>query len=120
VLIGKDGALSQAQAEVVLTDEQERKRIRTLSASNLAGEIRSAMRKNPENLLTQALGTVLLVAYNEGKRTSSVRPEVPGAYFQFPDKYYCYRTGPNRPKVGRSKKKTELKRSGAAAKEAAL
>jgi hypothetical protein len=101
VLIGKEGALSPAQEQVVLTSEQETKRVQGLSNKNLAGEIRRAMRKNPENLLTQALGTVTLVAFNEGRKNS---------FFDFGQDWYCRRTGPNRPKVGRSKKKSEFKK----------
>jgi hypothetical protein len=112
VLIGKEGALSAEQEKVVLTSEQETKRVSNLSDKNLAGEIRSAMRKNPENLLTQALGTVTLIAFAAGKYGSD------GPRFDFGQDWYCRRTGPNRPKVGRQKKKVELKRS--SLKEAAL
>lgn len=104
MLIGKEGALSQQQAEKLKTDEQEIARIKTLSNKNLSGEVKRAMRLNPTNLLAQALGTVLLVDFNEGKDRRRSR-------YDFGQDWYCRRTGPNRPKVGRQKKKNELKKS---------
>jgi len=95
MLIGEHGDLSQAQIEQAAKDAAEAKRIRSLSNKNLAGEIRREMRKSTTPGVSFAVGLVALIALGEP--------------YDNGQQWYCQRTGPNRPKVGRRKKKQEMK-----------
>ena len=102
MLIGKDGAVTQEQADKMAKDAAEAKRLKSLSDKSLAGEIRREMRTTGKtNMLCFAVGLVSLLALEER--------------FDNGQKWFCYRTGPNRPKVGRTRKKTELKKAAAKA-----
>jgi hypothetical protein len=96
MLIGKDGAITQEQADKMAQDAAEAKRLNSLSNKNLGGEIRGEMRTTGKtNMLCFAVGLVSLIALGEKLDNGQ--------------QWYCQRTGPNRPKFGRRKKKQEMK-----------
>src|ERR1700678_570681 len=100
MLIGKDGAITQEQADKMAQDVAEAKRLKSLSNKNLAGEIRRKMRTTGKtNMLCFAVGLVSLLALEEP--------------FDNGQQWYCQRTAPIRPKYGRIRKKTELKKTAA-------
>lgn len=99
MLIGKDGAITQEQADKMAKDAADAKRLKSLSNANLAGEIRREMRTTGKtNMLCFAVGLVTLLAFDDPKQP-----------YDNGQQWYCQRTGPNRPKFGRRKKKQELK-----------
>jgi hypothetical protein len=98
MLIGKDGAVTQEQADKMAQEAAEAKRLKSLSNKNLAGEIRREMRTTGKtNMLCFAVGLVSLLALGEKLDNGQ--------------QWYCQRTAPIRPKYGRIRKKTELKKA---------
>ena len=102
MLIGKDGAVTQEQADKMAQEAAAAKRLKSLSNKNLAGEIRREMRTTGKtNMLCFAVGLVSLLALGEKLDNGQ--------------QWYCQRTAPLRPKYGRTRKKTELKKAAAKA-----
>jgi hypothetical protein len=100
MLIGKDGAVTQEQADKMAQEAAAAKRLKSLSNKNLAGEIRREMRTTGKtNMLCFAVGLVSLLALGEKLDNGQ--------------QWYCQRTAPIRPKYGRTRKKTELKKASA-------
>lgn len=98
-LIGKQ-ELIQQQTEANAKQAAELKRIQSMSNKNLASEIRREMRTTGKtNLLCFAIGLVSLLALEESLDNGQ--------------QWYCQRTAPIRPKTGRIRKKTELKKAAA-------
>ena len=100
MLIGKDGAVTQEQADKMAQEAAAAKRLKSMSNKNLAGEIRREMRTTGKtNMLCFAVGLVSLLALGEKLDNGQ--------------QWYCQRTAPIRPKYGRIRKKTELKKASA-------
>jgi hypothetical protein len=103
MLIGKEGAITQEQADKMAKDAADAKRLKSLSNANLAGEIRREMRTTGKtNLLCFAIGLVTLLAFDDPKQP-----------YDNGQQWYCQRTAPIRPKYGRVRKKTEIKKAAA-------